>query len=120
MTCRTKSGASGSCHSCGPWLFEWLESLEGFSDDAPKDLIGLDEDGSSEDRLKVCPKDVIGRDKDGRSEDCPKVCPEDVIGVDEDRPSEDRPKVRPKDVIGRDEDGPSEVSLKESGLQYTR
>ena len=29
---------------------------------------------------KVCPKDVIGRDKDGPSEDRPKVRPKDVIG----------------------------------------
>ena len=52
MTCRTKWGASGSCHLCGPWPFEWLESLEGLSDDTPKDLIGLDKYGPSEVRPK--------------------------------------------------------------------
>ena len=77
MTCRTKSGASGSCHSCGPWPFEFFDSLEVFFDDAPKDLIGLDEDVPSEVRPKVCPKDVIGRDEDGPSEDRPKVQPKD-------------------------------------------
>ena len=58
----------------------------------PKDVIGRDEDGPSEDRPKVRPKDVIGRDEDGLSEDCPKVCPKDVIGRYEDGP------------FGRDED----------------
>ena len=57
-------------------------------------MIGRDEDGPSEVRLKVRPKDMIGRDEDG--------------------PSEVRLKVRPKDMIGRDKDGPSEVSPKES------
>ena len=54
------------------------------------------------------PKDMIGQDGDGQSEDRPKVRPKDVIGRDEDGPSEDRPNVRPKDVIGQDEDGLSE------------
>ena len=40
-----------------------------FSNDAPKDVIGLDEYGPSEVRPKVRPKDVIGRDEDGPSED---------------------------------------------------
>ena len=74
-----------------------MNLLRGFSDDAPKDLIGLDEDGPSEDRPKVRPKDVIGRDEDGPSEDCPKVRTKDEIGGDEDGPSEDHLKVRPKD-----------------------
>ena len=91
------SGAPGSCHSCGPWSFEWLESLESFSDDAPKDVIGLDEDGPSEDRPIVCMKDVIGLEEDGPSEDRPKSRSKDVIGWDKDGPSEDRSKVCPKD-----------------------
>ena len=86
----------------------------------PKDVLGRDEDGPSEDPLKNRLKDVIGRDEDGPSEDCPKVCPKDVIGQDEDGLSEDCPKVRPNDsdwtrrrcrlkivqmiLIGRDED----------------
>ena len=44
------------------------------------------------DHLKVRPKDMIGRDEDGPSEDRPKVRPKDMIGQDEDGPSEDPPK----------------------------
>ena len=44
---------------------------------------------------------MIGLDEDGPSEDRPIVRMKDVIGLEEDGPSEDRPKVLPKDVIGR-------------------
>ena len=45
------------------------------ADDDPNYLIGIDEDGPSEVRLKVRPKDEIGRDEDGPSEDRPKIRP---------------------------------------------
>ena len=60
MACRTKSGASGYCHSCGPSPFELLEFLEGLSNVTQIDLIGLDKYGSSEVRPKVRPKDMTG------------------------------------------------------------
>ena len=46
---------------------------------------------------KVRPKDVIGRDKDGPSEDCPKVRLKDSDWTRRRCRLEDRPKVRPKD-----------------------
>ena len=112
MTCRTKWGASGSCHLCGPWPFKWLKSLEVFSwwhsegfDWARRKMVCL----------KVCPKGLIVRE--GRwfvwspSESLSE-------GFDWTRQKMVRLKSVRKSVqmiwLDETEDGPSEVCPKES------